>query len=148
MKPFYLGGAGLMALALSACVPSGLAPTPQTYADMSLSTPAPAPVEVIVPSLDNLANQPPEEVIRFLGEPVLVRNEPGAQLWTYSNDQCRLYFIFFEGENQVLRLHHMESESLKSVLGADMDRLQDCVGAVATLHQTRPQTAFSPAPSS
>ncbi|MGF1453941.1 MAG: hypothetical protein ACFB6R_01050 [Alphaproteobacteria bacterium] len=95
----------------------------------------PSNVSVDVPSLDELANGTPKMVVRYLGEADVDRVEGGARFWTYGSAACRLYLIFYRQPDGPYTLHHLEMEAIGAITGTSKERLQSCVGAVATQFQ-------------
>ncbi len=97
---------------------------------------SPEPIQVTVPLLDELAGQTPQQVAVYLGEADVDRAEGPSRFLTYTAPACRLYLIFLTQDDAPLSLRHLEMEAIETLPGSDKERLQACVGAVATRFQT------------
>ncbi len=90
---------------------------------------------VKVPDIAQLPSQPQDALIAYFGEPSLRRQEDGAQFWTYTNDRCRLYFIFYDEGGGDYRLHHFEVETAGAKPPTYDEELRLCLDHVARSHQ-------------
>ncbi len=100
--------AGLSVLA--ACAESSL------FSFSGLNTPN-KPAEVAgrttrtgaAPDEEALLGKAGSEVAGLLGEPTLLRQEMGAQVWQYAGSRCVLLLYLYEGEDKAYRVTHVEA---------------------------------------
>ena len=90
---------------------------------------------VRVPDVAALPSKSPAYLVAHFGEPDVKRSEEGAQFWTYSHDNCVLYFILYDEGKGDYSLHHMEVDRQIADQSTLEGQLQACVKDIAVAHQ-------------
>ena len=103
-----------MALFLAAC---STAPTPEPVVQPAAPSPepvveTPAEPEPLVVELDRLRGTTPADVIAYMGEPTLLRQDDNVQTMIFETGRCVVEVVFYEPDDQ----SHFQAEWLNARL--------------------------------
>ncbi len=91
-------------IALSACetVP-GVQPAPKPKTTVSVDD------DIYVPSNADVLEKTSGVIEAYFGAPSLRRQETGAEVWQYANEECVLLVFFYTQDDGTLQAQHLET---------------------------------------
>jgi len=103
-------GAMLSALTvLAACAQNGAIGLPSSAGESEAAIEARPPRDGAPPTQASLIGKVPADIEGLLGEPTLLRQELGAQVWQYAGRRCVLLLYLYEEADKSYHVAHMEA---------------------------------------